>query len=537
MHKPRLLIKSLSILLALMCFSTITTAAEKTYVREYTYQASEADSKLSARTIALQEVKRELLSELGTHVSSLVTMQSDSDGRKLNKEEIETLSAGVTRVEILDEKWNGVTYILKAQITADPEDVLKSLHKMLDADKKQKQITQLGDELSNIRAQNINISESLTQSKQEATAALAEIARLKKLLNEKQTPATQQTLQGEYQQQVDILTVNEWFDSAVEHYQKGEYPAAFPLFKKVAEQGYASAQHNLGLMYYNGEGVARDTKQAAYWWQKAAEQSIADAQYNLGLMYANGEGVARDPKQAVYWWRKAAEQGYGSSQYNLGLMYDKGDGVVRDPKQAVYWWHKAAEQGDAKAQLNLGNRYSNGEGVARDLKQALYWYQKAAKQGLSNAQNNLGNMYAKGEGVSRDPKQAVYWYQKAAEQGEAGAQYNLGMKHAKGEGVARDPKQAVYWIQKAAELGLVDAQYNLGVIYDNGIGVPRDLKQAGYWWQKAAEQGDASAQFNLGAMYYKGGGVVRDPKQAVYWWQKAAEQGQVNAQKALKMAR
>ena len=95
MHKLKL--HTSPLLLCLLLFSPNTIRAEQAYVREYTYQASEADSKLSARTIALQEVERELLSELGTHVSSLVTMQSDSDGRKLNREEIETLSAGVTR--------------------------------------------------------------------------------------------------------------------------------------------------------------------------------------------------------------------------------------------------------------------------------------------------------------------------------------------------------------------------------------------------------------------------------------------------------
>ena len=63
-------------------------------------------------------------------------------------------------------------------------------------------------------------------------------------------------------------------------------------------------------MYRNGEGVTRDPKQAVYWFTKAAEQGYANAQYNLGVMYANGEGVTRDHKQAVYWYTKAAEQGY-----------------------------------------------------------------------------------------------------------------------------------------------------------------------------------------------------------------------------------
>ena len=42
------------------------------------------------------------------------------------------------------------------------------------------------------------------------------------------------------------------------------------------------------------------------------------AQYNLALMYYKGEGGARDPKQAVVWWTKAAEQGHADAQSFLG---------------------------------------------------------------------------------------------------------------------------------------------------------------------------------------------------------------------------
>jgi hypothetical protein len=40
-------------------------ASDVTYQREYSYQASESDSKISCRTIALEQVKRLLLEELG----------------------------------------------------------------------------------------------------------------------------------------------------------------------------------------------------------------------------------------------------------------------------------------------------------------------------------------------------------------------------------------------------------------------------------------------------------------------------------------
>ena len=78
---------------------------------------------------------------------------------------------------------------------------------------------------------------------------------------------------------------------------------------------------------------------------QAAEQGFAAAQYNLGLMYANGQGVHQDDAQAVRWYRKAAEQGFAEAQYNLGVMYAKGEGVRQNYKIANEWFGKACNNG------------------------------------------------------------------------------------------------------------------------------------------------------------------------------------------------
>jgi len=158
---------------------------------------------------------------------------------------------------------------------------------------------------------------------------------------------------------------------------KETYIEAIPLLKKAAEQGDVYAQGNLGFMYANGLGVARDDKQAAIWYSKAAEQGDSNAQFNLGFMYDEGIGVAKDDKQAVIWYLKAAEQGNIYAQGNLGFMYANGRGVVKDDKQAVFWYRKAAEQGSAYAQGNLGFMYENGRGVNKNEKQALTLYKKS----------------------------------------------------------------------------------------------------------------------------------------------------------------
>lgn len=87
--------------------------------------------------------------------------------------------------------------------------------------------------------------------------------------------------------------------------------------KNKAQKGDAEAQLELGICYYTGDGVAKDYKQAVYWFKKAAEQGRVEAQYYLGICYYEGEGVAKDLNQAVYWFKKAAEQGHEDAKIAL----------------------------------------------------------------------------------------------------------------------------------------------------------------------------------------------------------------------------
>ena len=50
--------------------ANLAFAATKVFVEDYTYQASEYDSKVTCRALALEQVKRLLLEKIGTYVSS-----------------------------------------------------------------------------------------------------------------------------------------------------------------------------------------------------------------------------------------------------------------------------------------------------------------------------------------------------------------------------------------------------------------------------------------------------------------------------------
>ncbi len=123
------------------------------------------------------------------------------------------------------------------------------------------------------------------------------------------------------------VAAGQTFDEAVAAYDRGDYATAVRGFLVHAEQGDATAQYKLGVMYYYGTGVPTDEAEAVRWYRLAAEQGHASAQFNLGAMYAIGEGVLKNEADAVRWYRLAAEQGHASAQFNLGLMYDEGEGV------------------------------------------------------------------------------------------------------------------------------------------------------------------------------------------------------------------
>ena len=92
-------------------------------IKEYTYHAGYEDSRNSSRTIALREVKRLLLEELGTYLES----QTEVKNFQMTKDQITTLTAGIVSTEIIEDTWDGKVYWLKAKITANPQDVIKSI--------------------------------------------------------------------------------------------------------------------------------------------------------------------------------------------------------------------------------------------------------------------------------------------------------------------------------------------------------------------------------------------------------------------------
>jgi len=141
------------------------------------------------------------------------------------------------------------------------------------------------------------------------------------------------------------------FEAGVAAARAGDYATALRAWQPLAEGGHRDAQFNLGLLYENGLGVAKDGAQAARWFRRAAERDDRTAQAYLGEMYAQGLGVARDDIEALSWYKRAAERGHAASQYNVGLFYATGRGAAPSDVQAVAWITVSHENGAPKTDL------------------------------------------------------------------------------------------------------------------------------------------------------------------------------------------
>jgi TPR repeat protein len=73
-------------------------------------------------------------------------------------------------------------------------------------------------------------------------------------------------------------------------------------------------------MYANGEGVAENDAEAVKWYRLAADQGEASAQHNIGHMYARGDGVPESRVDAYFWWNLAAAQGLADAKTNKAVI-------------------------------------------------------------------------------------------------------------------------------------------------------------------------------------------------------------------------
>ena len=341
----------------------------ETYAVEYTYDAFYADNKASSEIMAFDQVRMLLVQKIGLHIQQTINISEYGSANSYAKKDVEAVTANLTKINILEDRWDKESYYIKADIETDTQPILDAL--------KEYKNTPSEEHSQLLKALNIN-EQTLQKTR-------VKIARLRKEIKHSKAPSKDTNKITEYKAEINKLSTETIFSEAFKYHRQGEYAEAIKKYRKIAKQGNNVAQQLLGSLYMSGKGIEQDYTKAIYWFEKAARQNEAIAQYYLGMLYFDGKGVKQDFVKAADWMHKSAEQEDALAQYQLGKMYLEGKGVEQIYFMASHWLHKAAEHQLALAQLSLGQLYSQGKGVAKNTDEALYWYKKAADQGSKEA--------------------------------------------------------------------------------------------------------------------------------------------------------
>jgi TPR repeat protein len=348
------------------------------------------------------------------------------------------------------------------------------------------------------------------------------------------------------------------------------YDTAFNSFNELAVQGDATAQYQLGLLYYQGLGVEQNYGEASHWYRQAGEQGNADAQYSLGNMFLMGEGVSQDDSLAISWYEKAADQGHVAARHNANnlkrvtahesVSADEIESALEteQTEETVAEYEAAQEEKPKKSFFKrlFGKKDQPEESVEEETSAAIQGPLpeiqpepepeeevveaepvKKKKKGFfgrlfGKKDKDEAEMAASGAEIDEaedttmaspvgEPDQSIEEALAAVEEYETGLAYSFG------DGVPQDNKLAFNAFLRAAESGHTPAQYKTGIAYAYGEGVDKDPERALYWYKKAAKKGYALAQRNLGVMYMSGDGIEQNKPLAFAWHSILADSGNV----------
>lgn len=353
MMKSSLIRISLIFILLVLFIPNLTYAETKTFIKEYTYQASEIDSKLSSRVIALEQVKRLLLEELGTYLES----KTEVKDFQLTKDQIVILTTGIVTAEIIEERWDGKTYYLKAKMVADPNDVAISVDKLRQDHQKTKE---------------------LEETRKRADEALREVERLRK---ESGISKGEKSNLSQYNKAVNGLRATDWFEKGYVARTARRYREAIEAYTMAIELDPEVT------IFYVGRARAytglRNYRQAIIDLNRAIELNpkYASAYVGRGIAYIN----VGDYRQAIRDYDQAIELNPRDSEtYNhRALAYGK----IGDYQQAIRNCNQAIELDpkNAEAYVSRGVVYL----LLGDWPHALENYKIAAGLGNKQAQDFL----------------------------------------------------------------------------------------------------------------------------------------------------
>jgi len=269
------------------------------------------------------------------------------------------------------------------------------------------------------------------------------------------------------------------------------FAADISRIESRAEHGAVAQEMELGAAYLAGNGVPRDEKKAAYWYQKAANAGDPKAQQEIGYFYQTGVGVDRDPGRAVQWYERAVAGGLNGAKVNLAVAYLLGLGVRKDPEFAIQLFREAAQKGNGAAACYLGDMYYFGMGVSKDEPEARSWFEAGAKLHNAKAQFSLAMMLFRQDNLAT--KDEIKLLRESAHGGYVLAMHQLGLFFVRNPALAASPTEATDLLEEAAADGSWRSSVLLGILARDGrAGEAQDKRAAYYHFRIATLQGGDS---------------------------------------------
>jgi tetratricopeptide (TPR) repeat protein len=141
---------------------TGSAAAElRTFVKEYTYRASKADSKESSHIIAVRTVKKLLVEALAADLESV----TKTSGLPLTKDEIAVLSVGTVKIDVQGERWNARAYWVKAKVARDPDEFIKRIDALRKDQEKAKELERISARSDELLRENEGLRKEFVAAK------------------------------------------------------------------------------------------------------------------------------------------------------------------------------------------------------------------------------------------------------------------------------------------------------------------------------------------------------------------------------------
>jgi tetratricopeptide (TPR) repeat protein len=317
----------LSVLISLL-FTVNVNAEIKSFVRDYTYQAGEYDSRLTCRAIAMTEAKRLLLEELGTFLKSSTTVQNGM----VVSDDVSIFTAGAVQTRLVEEKWDGAQYWIKVQMDADPDSVDLAVKRLRDDQSKTAELEAL---------------------KQKTDQALQEIGRLNQQLSQASSEASKFSDQIKYLENARQLSASELSQQGMAALMNNDHTGALLAYSKALELDPLNGTNlvNRGIAYAR----AGDYQKAVQDYDRAARTMSQDHRlyYNRGIAFYGLKQYAKalkDFNQAIL-----LKPDHSRSFYNRALVYE----ALKNNKLAQLDYSKTIklDPSDIQAYNNRGAVY------------------------------------------------------------------------------------------------------------------------------------------------------------------------------------